>query len=404
MVEARNAFERHDCFACHRVDGRGGTLRPDGSGGMEGPDLSAVGLAGYDPLWYEQHLRQLKENSDGIWKNTFAPIVAADLLSIERYLACRVGASQLLEAKTTFISAGCLGCHKLGGVGGDDGPDLTHESDKTSHDLDFTHVAGEHTPANWHAAHLRNPAKVVPDSKMPPVDLAEEEIERLTLYLLSLRRHNLPDTYWPPDRGRIESLHEREFATDGATMYAALCSACHGEWGQGRRLAGEPAFPAIANADFLAVASNTFLRENIRRGRPGRRMPAWEKSAGGLRDSEIDRIIDRLRKMDGVAEAEADPREPRWVQADADRGKILYVAHCASCHGEQGEGAEAPALNNKVFLATAGDTYLVETIGRGRRDTTMHGFRHPSPVQPVLIPEDIESIVAFLRTWEETSP
>ena len=37
--KARLAFERLDCRACHRVDNRGGTIRP-GGGGMEGPDLS----------------------------------------------------------------------------------------------------------------------------------------------------------------------------------------------------------------------------------------------------------------------------------------------------------------------------------------------------------------------------
>ena len=48
LREAELAFERLDCYACHRVDGRGGTIRPDG-GGMEGPDLSLAALRGFDP-------------------------------------------------------------------------------------------------------------------------------------------------------------------------------------------------------------------------------------------------------------------------------------------------------------------------------------------------------------------
>lgn len=400
IVEARNVFERHDCLACHRVDGRGGTFRPDG-GGMEGPDLSGVGLSGYDPLWYEQHLARLKEDDEGLWKNSFAPLDSADLAAVERYLACCVGAPQILEAKSSFLSAGCLGCHKIDGVGGDDGPDLTHIGARTAHQLDFTHVEGEPTAANWHAEHLRNPARVVADSKMPAVDMPEEEIERLVLYLLSLRRQDLPDKYLPPDRVRTEKLREREFSTEGATMYAALCSACHGEKGEGVRLAGESAYPAIANPDFLAASSNEFLRENIRRGRPGRRMPAWREGAGGLRNSEIDRIVEHLRELGGVAESE--PKEHRPIQGDPARGKTLYAQHCASCHGEQGEGGEALALNHPDLLAIADDAYLIETIGRGRRGTEMHGFRRPSTVRPVLTPEDIESIVAFVRTWEEPS-
>lgn len=59
---AVSAFERLDCYACHRVEGRGGTIRPDG-GGMEGPDLSkaAEGLTGYDREWYPKHVEKMQK-------------------------------------------------------------------------------------------------------------------------------------------------------------------------------------------------------------------------------------------------------------------------------------------------------------------------------------------------------
>jgi mono/diheme cytochrome c family protein len=53
-----------------------------------------------------------------------------------------------------------------------------------------------------------------------------------------------------------------------------------------------------------------------------------------------------------------------------------------------------------MFLAAAGDTYLVETIKRGRRGTLMPGFQVPAPTNPVLSDGEIESVVAFMRTWE----
>ncbi|MGQ9590147.1 MAG: hypothetical protein ACUVYA_07620 [Planctomycetota bacterium] len=34
----------------------------------------------------------------------------------------------------------------------------------------------------------------------------------------------------------------------------------------------------------------------------------------------------------------------------------------------------------------------------------MEGFLDPSPVRPALSPEEIEAIVAFLRTWDDTTP
>jgi mono/diheme cytochrome c family protein len=53
-----------------------------------------------------------------------------------------------------------------------------------------------------------------------------------------------------------------------------------------------------------------------------------------------------------------------------------------------------------VLLANATDTYLMETIRRGRRGTSMEGFANPSTVRPALAAEEIESIVTYLRTWE----
>ena len=78
----------------------------------------------------------------------------------------------------------------------------------------------------------------------------------------------------------------------------------------------------------------------------------------------------------------------------------MYGRFCAGCHGANGEGTQAPALNNQVLLANATDTYFVETIGRGRRGTEMFGFREASPIRPALADAEIEAIVAFIREWE----
>jgi mono/diheme cytochrome c family protein len=58
-------------------------------------------------------------------------------------------------------------------------------------------------------------------------------------------------------------------------------------------------------------------------------------------------------------------------------------------------------LNHPVFLAAASDTYLVETIRRGRRGTSMPGFGLPSPANPQLADHEIEAIASFVRSWEE---
>jgi len=400
LSHARNLVERYDCLVCHRVDGRGGTLRPIGTGGMEGPDLSRVGASGWDKNWYDKHLQKTREATDRRWTDSFGPVNKTDLDRINSFLATRVAAPRLVEAASLFHSLGCRGCHKVGGVGGDDGPDLTHEGEKDPGRLDFAHVPGEPTLANWLAQHFRVPAEVVPNSRMPAMGLDENQIELLTLSMLSLRRGDYPGTYWPKDRLRTERLGEREFAVDSATLFGTFCSGCHGLRGEGMRYPGVPPFPAIANPDFLALASDEFIAATIKQGRPGRRMSAWGDPASGLRPAEVPAVVSYLRQMGNTSAPAPDIRPARWAKRDVADGASLFAANCQGCHGDKGQGIEGPALHNKTLLDNATDTYLSETISRGRRGTAMIAFAQPSTVHPALTPAEIESIVSFIRTWE----
>ena len=157
------------------------------------------------------------------------------------------------------------------------------------------------------------------------------------------------------------------------------------------------AFPSIGNPDFLARAPDQLIRETIRKGRPGRRMPAW-LSDSGLRPEEIEKVMTHLRSLGGAQAP--DPRPARWVSGDAALGKRLFESTCSGCHGGKGEGNVGPALNNPVLLSNATDTYLVETVSRGRRGTAMAAFREPSTVHRTFNEGEVESIVAYLRLWE----
>jgi cbb3-type cytochrome c oxidase subunit III len=402
LERGRALVERYDCLACHSIDGRGGTTRPGGDPAVIGPDLSRVGEKDIRGRWYDHHLDRYREQVGipGPWTSSFGEIPPAQLAAINTFLSSRVGAPGLVEAKALFHTLGCRGCHKIGGVGGDDGPDLSHVGNLDPGQLDFTHVPGEKTVANWIAEHFRAPAQVVPGSQMPYLGLSGEEIDELTYYMFSLRRSVVPEAFWPVDRIRAERFGEREFSTDGATLYGTFCAACHGREGQGMRYPGMTAFPAIGNPDFLAIASDGFIAETIRHGRPGRRMPAWGETEGGLRPEEIMAIVGHIREMTGIR-PEEDPRPSRWVRGDAALGGDLYTGNCASCHGPSGEGGTGPALSNTVLLDTATDTYLVQTILRGRRGTSMEGFSRPSTTRRTLTGEEAESIVAFMRGWEK---
>lgn len=392
------AFERYDCLSCHKVDGRGGTLRP-GGGGMEGPDLSRIGAAGYEADWYEKHLEKSR-TAGGPWTSAFGTIPDAERGDLETFLRTRVGAPKLVLAKALFHSLGCRGCHKIAGVGGDDGPELTAAGQRDPALSDFTHVPGERTLSNWWAEHFRNPSGVVPGSQMPAMVESEDDIQLLTHYVLSLRRGKFPEAFWPRDRIRAERFGEREFATDGATLYTTFCAACHGPAGEGMRYAGLPVFPAIGNPDFLELATDEMIAATVRSGRPGRRMPAWGEKAGGLRPEEVAAVVAHVRSLSPVR-PQPDGKPRVWARPDAAHGPSVYARACASCHGDKGQGGEGPALANKVLLGSASDTYLFETIRRGRRGTSMEAFSRPSTTRPALSDSEIESVVAFVRGFEK---
>ncbi len=404
LARGRTLAERHDCLACHRIDGRGGTLRPGGAGGGEGPNLSSVGTRGFRADWHAHHLGERERapaDAPLPWKAAFGEIPAEDRAAIEAFLRSRVAAPGLVEAKALFHSLGCLGCHKVHGVGGADGPDLSRAGQRDPGQTSFAGVRGGKTLAHWFAEHFRNPALVVPGSQMPAMGLSEAEIDALTFYLFSLRRAEAPEAFWPQDRLRALRLAHREFSTDGATLYGTFCAACHGARGRGMRYGGIlPPFPSVANEDFLALASDDFLAATLARGRPGRRMPAWGAGEGGLRPEEIRKVAGHLRALAGGAQAEADAKPRLWARGDAALGRRLYAENCAACHGASGQGGEGVALNNPGLLSAASDTYLAETIRRGRRGTPMEGFGKGSPVRRSLAADEIEAVVSFLRTWE----
>ncbi len=399
LERGRSLVERFDCLRCHELEGRGGTTRPFQATGPPAPDLSAVGARGFSPGWHDQHLERSRDAADGYWKDSITVLDVGQRRDLETFLRSRAGAPGLVESKALFHSQGCRGCHKVNAVGGDDGPDLSLAGQKDPALLDFSGLPGERSLPEWLREHFRAPAKVVAGSQMPYLGLDDEQIEGLTFYMLSLRRTSFPEAYWPPDRVRAQLLGERDFSADGATLYGTFCAACHGPRGQGMRYPGTSAFPAVANPDFLELASDEFLLTAIRRGRPGRRMPAWGETEGGLTETEILTLASYLRRLGG-REPEPDGQPARWVRAEAESGGALYAQNCASCHGVEGQGGEGTALRNPVLLESASDTYLTETIWRGRRGTTMPAFSEASTIHRSLTRPEIESIVAFIRSWE----
>lgn len=190
-------------------------------------------------------------------------------------------------------------------------------------------------------------------------------------------------------------------APDGADLYSRHCAACHGIDGSGG--VGVPlALPA-----FLNSVTDHYLRTTIRRGRPGRVMPAFTQ----LSDAEVAAIVSHLRSW---SQGTAPQLTEAPVQGDPQHGAQLYAQQCAACHGPEGGGGKgtgvtfsrprdlpiiAPALNNPGFQAAASDQMIKATLMNGRPGTPMVSF-----LQKGLSEQDIDDVVAYVRSLARPTP
>ena len=176
---------------------------------------------------------------------------------------------------------------------------------------------------------------------------------------------------------------------DGEVLYQDYCGLCHGVSGEGY---DADRANALNNPEFLASASDTFLVESTRLGRPGTSMSAWSVDAlGPLDDAQIDAIVARMRQWQTLEPVEVDSVV---VSGDAAAGAQLYAEQCAVCHGADGEGASALSLSNPEFLAIASDGFIRYGIAAGRSGTAMMAYAD------VLQDAQIDDLVAFIRDWE----
>ena len=83
--------------------------------------------------------------------------------------------------------------------------------------------------------------------------------------------------------------------------------------------------------------------------------------------------------------------------------EVIFQAHCSECHGSEGDGTEkAPALRSKSFLEASSDELIAETIRMGRKGTEMKAWGKDFGGH--FSEEEIEGLVAFIRSWEGSAP
>ncbi len=301
-------------------------------------------------------------------------------------------APMLALGRSLLVERGCQACHKLDGVGGQLGPALDGVGLKTRHQLPMAHVHGERTLVSWLKQHFEQPQTVVPGSQMRPPRLTPRENDALTIYMLSLKRRDLPQNYIAPDRiaELNQSLHHKEVR--GEALYNRFCVQCHGD---GTYSSWDPFFrrfmPAVRGSGLRSVASREYLQEAIEKGRPGTLMPAWGKSGGGLTAGQVKGLVEFLADSSPGAK---DAPTGAARRGDAARGGELFAQLCAGCHGSGNQ--LAPVLSNPAFQKTASDEFIVRTIQRGRPDTAMPAFQRAGA--DGLSGEEIADLLAYLRT------
>lgn len=184
--------------------------------------------------------------------------------------------------------------------------------------------------------------------------------------------------------------------TRGSQIYDANCAVCHGSEGQGR-------VGADLSKDFPALDPQAFARAVIDQGVPGTAMPAWGQDYGGpLTDQEIDDVVAFITSLSGGRSPMAPTATPLPVTpvptvpgatGDASTGRVLFVANCAMCHGQEAQGAAGSNLN-KAFASFDPQQFVRATVAQGIVGTAMPAWSQANGGP--LSEQEIDDISAYI--------
>lgn len=196
-----------------------------------------------------------------------------------------------------------------------------------------------------------------------------------------------------------QGIPDSPLARSGEQTYNVFCASCH----QAGAVGKVGMAPSIRNRDFLALASDKFIKDTIRMGRPGTAMVSWAH----LNNEQLDGLVAYLRsvapKNPVTFKVDPNKRHP----GDAAAGAATYQTYCASCHGVNGtgyaEGVAGPAIGMAGFNAVASDDFIFQTLKHGRIGTPMRPFSGPEGLAN-LSDEELGNVIAFLRTMPDREP
>jgi len=161
---------------------------------------------------------------------------------------------------------------------------------------------------------------------------------------------------------------------DGQALFKQYCSNCHGD-----------RVPPATNVDQA--------RQVITSGGAHQTMPVW---GSVLTQAQIDALVNFVINSS--------------LGTSIQRGQTMFAQNCASCHGDFGEGGLNPTNPNQLiaaigtaeFLNTRDDSTLFQIITQGQPDQGMSPFGTANGGN--LDDDQINSIVAYLRSWQANPP
>lgn len=138
-----------------------------------------------------------------------------------------------------------------------------------------------------------------------------------------------------------------------ATLYAMQCATCHGTSLQGTALAPPLLKVSAAAVDFMLTT-----------GRMPARIPSAqaEQRPSALSGAQIRQLVDYISQRSGGSTSlpQVDP-----TAGDIVRGRSMFVANCAACHGAFAEGGAVGYSWNAPSLERATPLQVVEAIRVG---------------------------------------
>ena len=335
---------------------------------------------------------------------TFAILIILPLYTI-RELSQQ---EQLLEdyftaavlTSTNLYAENCTVCHGAAGEGIGDTPPLSSEAVRNMSVSDLNKVIARGRDGTQMAGWALDEGGIFSN---PQVDDFVTFIQQVNWEYVEVRVTELGLT--PPEVIQMEvsdemlenlaGLPNGEILSAGLIVYAENCAACHGSNGAGSMIA-----PAIDTAE-LRITPREDVIQTVTDGVPGTLMASWQNQ---LAPDQLGSVVDLIYSWPEIVQAGVEFPEvenltfqssPEMIIA----GDGLFNIACKSCHGIDGFGTPmAPALNNQIFLSDYPDAAIYQIIAGGVSGTLMPAWGSR------LNDQEIQSLVAYMRSWEVSAP